>query len=159
MEINYSFNSENHYDPIKPVKVIDRYRLEQLPEKIREVIILRHYADMSFKEIAATTDSDIINVKQRAAEGVELLRKMCQAALEAIKENAKQKDIIPDIQLFSDLNKSLLKAIAKNNHELHNINARQFEELIAEILDKQGMEVFLTKQTRDGGTDIIVKKK
>src|SRR6476661_6035051 len=32
-----------------------RVMLDQLPEDQREVIILRHYADMSFKEIAALT--------------------------------------------------------------------------------------------------------
>ncbi|HNA96811.1 MAG TPA: sigma-70 family RNA polymerase sigma factor, partial [Chitinophagaceae bacterium] len=39
----------------------DRVRemLNKLPEDQREVIILRHFADMSFKEIAAATDCSI----------------------------------------------------------------------------------------------------
>src|SRR6476659_5781288 len=39
----------------------DRVRamLDQLPEDQREVIILRHYADMSFKEIASMTNCSI----------------------------------------------------------------------------------------------------
>ena len=42
----------------------DRVRtmLEQLPEEQKEVIILRHYADLSFKEIANMTNCSIIVV-------------------------------------------------------------------------------------------------
>src|SRR5258708_19707070 len=36
-----------------------RQMLDLLPEDQREVIILRHYADLSFKEIAALTNSSI----------------------------------------------------------------------------------------------------
>lgn len=56
----------------------DRVRdmLEQLPEDQREVIILRHYADMSFKEIAAATNCSINTALGRMRYGLINLRKM-----------------------------------------------------------------------------------
>src|SRR5688572_29669886 len=56
----------------------DRVRemLESLPEDQREVIILRHYADMSFKEIAATTNCSINTALGRMRYGLINLRKL-----------------------------------------------------------------------------------
>ena len=56
----------------------DRVRamLERLPEDQREVIILRHYADMSFKEIAAATNCSINTALGRMRYGLINMRKM-----------------------------------------------------------------------------------
>ena len=56
----------------------DRVRdlLNKLPEDQREVIILRHYADMSFKEIAAATDCSINTALGRMRYGLINLRKL-----------------------------------------------------------------------------------
>jgi len=56
----------------------DRVRemLERLPEDQREVIILRHYADMSFKEIAAMTNCSINTALGRMRYGLINLRKL-----------------------------------------------------------------------------------
>jgi RNA polymerase sigma-70 factor (ECF subfamily) len=56
----------------------DRVRemLDRLPEDQREVIILRHYADMSFKEIAAMTNCSINTALGRMRYGLINLRKM-----------------------------------------------------------------------------------
>ena len=40
--------------------------------------------------------------------------------------------------------------------ELFKMSPRQFEELIAELLDKQGYNVQITPQTRDGGKDLLI---
>ncbi len=50
--------------------------LDKLPEDQREVIILRHYADMSFKEIAAMTNCSINTALGRMRYGLINLRKM-----------------------------------------------------------------------------------
>jgi len=50
--------------------------LEQLPEEQKEVIILRHYADMSFKEIANLTNCSINTALGRMRYGLINLRKM-----------------------------------------------------------------------------------
>ncbi|MBX3241870.1 MAG: sigma-70 family RNA polymerase sigma factor [Chitinophagaceae bacterium] len=58
----------------------DRVRemLDRLPEDQREVIILRHYAELSFKEIAAMTDCSINTALGRMRYGLINLRKMMQ---------------------------------------------------------------------------------
>ncbi len=50
--------------------------LDQLPEDQREVIILRHYADMSFKEIAHISNCSINTALGRMRYGLINLRKM-----------------------------------------------------------------------------------
>ncbi|MBI1780231.1 MAG: sigma-70 family RNA polymerase sigma factor [Sphingobacteriales bacterium] len=56
----------------------DRVRrmLDLLPEEQREVIILRHYADLSFKEIADLTSCSINTALGRMRYGLINLRKM-----------------------------------------------------------------------------------
>jgi len=56
----------------------DRVRemLDRLPDDQREVIILRHYADMSFKEIASMTNCSINTALGRMRYGLINLRKM-----------------------------------------------------------------------------------
>jgi hypothetical protein len=49
----------------------------------------------------------------------------------------------------------LLHEVNKNPAILYEIDPRQFEELIAHIFSLHGFKVELTKQTRDGGRDII----
>lgn len=56
----------------------DRVRqvLNMLPEEQREVIVLRHYADLSFKEIAAMTNCSINTSLGRMRYGLINLRKL-----------------------------------------------------------------------------------
>src|ERR1035437_8986846 len=56
----------------------DRVRklLEMLPEDQREVIVMRHYADLSFKEIAKLTNCSINTALGRMRYGLINLRKM-----------------------------------------------------------------------------------
>ncbi|MEO8569230.1 MAG: sigma-70 family RNA polymerase sigma factor [Ginsengibacter sp.] len=56
----------------------DRVRklLDLLPEDQREVIVMRHYADLSFKEIAKLTDCSINTALGRMRYGLINLRKM-----------------------------------------------------------------------------------
>ncbi|TDH23026.1 sigma-70 family RNA polymerase sigma factor [Segetibacter sp. 3557_3] len=53
-----------------------RKMLDMLPEEQREVIVLRHYADLSFKEIAEMTNCSINTALGRMRYGLINLRKM-----------------------------------------------------------------------------------
>ena len=61
-----------------------------------------------------------------------------------------------DIKL-SKTNIGILEEIAKEKKDLSSINWRQLEELIAELLRSQGMEIIVTPNTKDGGRDIIAR--
>jgi RNA polymerase sigma-70 factor (ECF subfamily) len=52
------------------------HMLAQLPEEQREVIVLRHFGDMSFKEIASVTNCSINTALGRMRYGLINLRKM-----------------------------------------------------------------------------------
>ncbi len=51
-----------------------------------------------------------------------------------------------------------LKRILDDQNEIYNLTSREFEELVAEVFSRQGYNVKLTPQTRDGGYDIIATK-
>ncbi len=63
------------------------------------------------------------------------------------------------IQVASDIrlvNGRLVDAIQKNHRAIYDLTPRQFEEFVAELMEKRGYRVDLTKATRDGGKDLIV---
>ncbi|RYD56709.1 MAG: restriction endonuclease [Sphingobacteriales bacterium] len=49
----------------------------------------------------------------------------------------------------------LIADIYYKRHGIHELDSREFEEMIAELLYAEGCEVEVTKRTRDGGYDII----
>ena len=53
-----------------------RRMLDLLPEEQREIIVLRHYANLSFKEIAEITNCSINTALGRMHYGLINLRKM-----------------------------------------------------------------------------------
>ena len=55
-----------------------RYFIDKLPEEQREVLILRHYGELSFKEIAAMTDVSINTALGRMRYALNNLRKMME---------------------------------------------------------------------------------
>lgn len=76
------------------------------------------------------------------------------------------KIIIPDRKIIKvpaeikyDINvvsSSILKQVVSRPEILYEITPRQFEEFVCELFMKRGYNVHLTKQTRDGGKDLIV---
>jgi HJR/Mrr/RecB family endonuclease len=49
----------------------------------------------------------------------------------------------------------ILAMLASNPGLLHDLDSRKFERLIAELLERQGLEVRITPRVRDGGRDIL----
>lgn len=67
-----------------------------------------------------------------------------------------KKDIIPAVTpIIVSANQKLVTALQKQPDNLRNISPREFEILLSELLRDMGWEVELTKQTRDGGADIL----
>jgi len=70
--------------------------------------------------------------------------------------------ILPSRQLVQQIkpaiivaNESLVERLRKQPESIFDLPSRRFEELVAELLDGMGFEVELTKETRDGGKDIL----
>src|ERR1035441_364043 len=53
------------------------------------------------------------------------------------------------------MNTQHLREISENQHLLDTLTSREFEELVAVILESYGLQVSLTPPTRDGGYDIL----
>lgn len=59
---------------------------------------------------------------------------------------------------LSPVSDRLLKYLSENPEAFYQLKSRKFEEVMAEIYNKLGYNVELTKATRDGGKDIIIRK-
>ena len=64
-----------------------------------------------------------------------------------------QKKLITDVRV---INKALFDLIKKKPSDIYNLSPRQFEIFVAELFEREGYQVELTPETRDGGKDIIV---
>ncbi|MEZ5358860.1 MAG: restriction endonuclease [Candidatus Zixiibacteriota bacterium] len=59
------------------------------------------------------------------------------------------------VRVLGPINDELIKYLAKHPERMYSISPRKFEYLVAEILRDMGAEVEITKETRDGGRDIL----
>lgn len=59
---------------------------------------------------------------------------------------------------LSPINDTILKYLSENPMALYQLTSRKFEEVMAEIYNRLGYKIELTKATRDGGKDIILRK-
>lgn len=50
---------------------------------------------------------------------------------------------------------NIIRLLARNPQQLYEIEPRRFEELVAELLARQGLRVKLTPRSKDGGKDIL----
>lgn len=73
-----SFADENREDELMREQTDDRVRqlIQQLPEEQKEVLILRHYANLSFKEIAELTGVSINTALGRMRYALTNMRKL-----------------------------------------------------------------------------------
>jgi restriction system protein len=71
------------------------------------------------------------------------------------RDSHEEKTIISDVRFVSD---ALLKAAAQDPNLVHALTPREFEELSAELFQRQGYKVTITPKTRDGGKDLYLAK-
>jgi restriction system protein len=67
-----------------------------------------------------------------------------------------QKDIVSLVSpIIVSANNSLVSVLKKQPDNIRSLSPREFEILLADLLQDMGWEVELTQQTRDGGSDIL----
>ena len=59
------------------------------------------------------------------------------------------------VQVSNSYWDELIVYLARNPEKLHGISPRRFEELIAEILSREGLQTHLTPERKDGGCDVL----
>jgi restriction system protein len=63
------------------------------------------------------------------------------------------------ITVVHTVNAEFLKKIAKKPSLIYELSPRQFEEIVAELLNRKGYEIKISPATRDGGVDIYAAHK
>jgi restriction endonuclease len=122
--------------------------------------------DKSFKH-SRFLDAGLIFAARPGAEPLKLrVRDILQACQNASKETEKASVILfPSIwtgttseaEMRSDWVRLFLKGCTSGAGTLSDLSWRQMEELVAELLKLQGMEVTVTPGSGDGGRDIIAR--
>jgi restriction system protein len=65
-------------------------------------------------------------------------------------------ELVTDVRIATD---HLIRRLASRPELLHTLTPRQFEEVVAELLERQGYSITLTPATHDGGVDIFASKR
>lgn len=60
---------------------------------------------------------------------------------------------------ISSVNDNLIRRLAREPERIYEVSPRKFEEIVAELLTREGFEVTLTPASRDGGKDIYAAQK
>jgi restriction endonuclease Mrr len=103
---------------------------------------------------AIRADVELLRRQQEtAAYGTSPAR--TQASPETATEDTTEKGLI--VAAFRRLSDGLLHALADNPRLLYGLHWREFEELVADLLSREGLEVSLTPGSGDRGVDIYAR--
>ncbi|WP_257455484.1 restriction endonuclease [Archangium lipolyticum] len=99
--------------------------------------------------------------------GIDLSRMECRLSLDERAVVAKESRLLnnptilePEFRIqLVEVNRELMELLARHPERLRKLDARKFEQVVAEIFKNQGFDVVLTPQTRDGGRDIQAVRK
>lgn len=136
------------------------FRFDWVAEPTQELVdsatsFLRSHLALSDDPPMALSDGPpITRAGNRRYGDIEINRVLTRVARFNLDVAAPQ-PIVQVTQFFAD---SLIKHLQKNPTDLHSLGRRDFEKLVAQLFDGFGYEVELTKQTKDGGVDIIALK-
>ena len=112
---------------------------------LSEYDLLYYYSD-------DLSDEDVI---ENQVLNKEIVTEIFRDEKQPVEEKVKKDSAIITI---SPINDKVLQYFSDNPQALYGLSDRQFEEVMAEIYSKLGYKVELTKATRDGGKDIIIRK-
>jgi len=120
----------------------------------RLIFTLIYIEELTPEEIGYTLDLSVSSVRKRHRELLDRLSPHLRSASKIIypfTPDLNKKHIIR-IREFSN---ELITYLAKNPKYLYNVKHRDFERLVAHLLEILGFDVKLTAPVRDGGHDIV----
>ena len=86
----------------------------------------------------------------------EQLRRVLAGHLYDLKDTSAEKELISAAKpIIISANEAMIKALQKQPGDVFKLTPREYEELVAELLNDMGYDVTLTPATRDGGKDIL----
>lgn len=141
----YSINDIDQ-EPLGIVNLIDIGDFKQAIRKIRQFYSIFNI-DILVEEIS------------RAGINPELLLENLYSYVDVLSEGSQYQNPAKVLSpVLLDLTEELVRNISNSPELLFTIQPRQFEEIIGKVFSKFNMKINLTKQTRDGGYDIIAFK-
>jgi len=120
----------------------------------RLLLVLFYYEGFSYKEIGATLDLSESTVRKIHLNLLDLSYPHLKDLSEVIYPFSPDVNKSHIVQI-REFNNELITFLAEHPNYLYNFSPRDFERLIAHILEKLGFNVKLTAPTKDGGCDII----
>jgi restriction system protein len=143
--------------PVLAIKGIGRYEVEEMlryadvemPSHVVEELVLRIGSKATMLPLIAGA---------LKSEGIDGLAKLLKLPLYSVTDEIPTGKIIslakPALIYVTD---QLIEELKRRPESIYDLSPRRFEELLADLLVDQGMEVQLTQETRDGGRDIIAE--
>jgi len=146
-----NMTTSNNYDITPAMKLIQKLR-QQKPFEDMSVRDLSRIAIMFLSE-----DTDFYrenrNLLYQLGKGLEVSPNLIVP---------KNTIIVPSIDVVNKviiLNDSFLKRARNDPEIMYKLKPHEFEEMVCDLLEKNGLQVELTQRTHDGGKDIIAVQK
>lgn len=137
--------------PVGLIKPMDYYK--KLIDDVEKYPMLINDADMLIRILyQLVRDENATIVKNNNI----LIASINDNQTQFIKSDPPSLEIISDIRIINNL---IIDKVKWNPNDIHKLTPREFEQLAAELLEKQGYKVTLTQQTKDGGKDLIIIQK
>lgn len=142
---DFILNNASLFKDTKTV-LVSGHSLNGISEKV--------ISELSLAEIPIIGKS--AGFSERIAQEIEsVFRERSSVLYEDVELNATpsqaQKIMVASEENWSEI----IANLSKNPEQLYSLSPRKFEELIAELLLREGMEVHLTPAIKDGGRDIL----
>lgn len=143
--------------PLLTMKGIGRYDVEELLRYTR-IDVPPHIVDELVLRIGSKATMLPLIAGALMSEGIDGLVKLLKLPLYSVTDDISNGNIIslakPALISVTD---RLIEELQRRPEGIYDLDPRKFEELLADLLTDQGMEVQLTQETRDGGVDIIAE--
>lgn len=135
-------------------------RTKIIPQSVEMMIAQNEALKNNYVPLASLIGQSMFGIKDRTAFAIASKLQTTIDDLSAQEyevddyEEADQETLIEVVDFIP----KLITDIYRDNSLLNNLDPRKFEEVVAELMAKEGFNVEITKQTRDGGRDIIAIK-
>ena len=141
------YRESNLLDTNMMQSIQESHSIEGINAHIQQLNVLRGYNLLHYYPD---------NMSNKAIEEDEKINnKVVEEIFKPESNNRIEKNVIITL---SPINDNVLKYLSENPLAFYQLDDREFEIVMAEIYNKLGYEVELTKATRDGGKDIIIRK-
>jgi restriction system protein len=136
---------------------VDKYHVTELQDYLKKILNFKRVSALIFIGQRSLNIPHIYQIHLEPLSQADFLKwsQSNDGVIYTLEESQIVEATKPEIIVFND---ALIEKLKKEPNGLYKISPRQFEEVVADLLSDMGWEVSLTKETRDGGKDILAYK-